>query len=152
MAICVAVIDKDSAPLLIECALSSSNADERKAEQLRLHFFVHCALDIVDEKLNPAASSLTSATRSTELRELYLGALIANEDYKAFGYATNTRVKFVLVVGAGNNVFKDQDVRAIFKRLHSAYCDAIANPFHAPGEFLASRALIDTARDVLVKS
>uniref|UniRef100_A0A915DKF9 Trafficking protein particle complex subunit 2-like protein n=1 Tax=Ditylenchus dipsaci TaxID=166011 RepID=A0A915DKF9_9BILA len=57
------------------------------------------------------------------------GIPLLNNSYRSYGYLTNTNVKFLLVVDASNNILKDHDVRAIFKRLHTNYCNAVANPF-----------------------
>jgi hypothetical protein len=61
----------------------ADNSSTDPNDRLNLEFFVHCTLDIIDDKLNPASLAQTS-TRVADLRgELYLGPLISNERYKA---------------------------------------------------------------------
>jgi hypothetical protein len=50
-------------------------------------------LDIIEEETSWEA---TPSTHS-DPREYYLGLLSFTEDHKIYGYATNTRVKFVVV-------------------------------------------------------
>ena len=41
----------------------------------------------------------------------------------------------------------------MFKRLHSAFCDTVCNPFYVPSEPLAkSRRFMSAANDMLVKT
>ena len=47
---------------------------------------VHTSLDVVEEKI---AAGTKNASDS---RELYLGLLYPTEDYKVYGYVTNTKV------------------------------------------------------------
>lgn len=46
-------------------------------------------------------------------RDLYLGLLYPTEDYKVYGYVTNTKVKFVIVVESSNTQLRDSEIRTV---------------------------------------
>uniref|UniRef100_A0A915B8I6 Trafficking protein particle complex subunit 2-like protein n=1 Tax=Parascaris univalens TaxID=6257 RepID=A0A915B8I6_PARUN len=135
MAICIALIGRDSSPLFV------SVYERELHREFDIHMFLYCSLDIVDEKVDGANRS----------QELYLGPLIADQKFKSFGYVTNTNVKMVLIAEVGNSTLKDQDVRLIFKRLHNAYYSALSNPFYVPGQVMKSRFLEEVAQEVFVR-
>merc|ERR1711924_230058 len=60
----------------------------------------------------------------------YLGLLYPTEDYKVFGYLTCTNVKLILVADALNA--KEANVKRVFQGLHTAYINAVSNPFYTP--------------------
>ena len=126
MACCVAVIGKDNSPLYIRV----SNPET----ELYLHFTVHSSLDVVEERVNSLAKSSVG-----DIRELYLGLLYSSETHRVYGYATNTKVKFVIVLDVSRvqNV-NENELRSMFRRIHSAYADAICNPFYIPGDQIDS--------------
>ncbi|XP_070575566.1 trafficking protein particle complex subunit 2-like protein [Ptychodera flava] len=126
MAVCVAVIAKENYPLYIK-TIPTEN-------ELKFHYTVHTCLDVVEEKVSSVSKSVN------DLRELYLGLLYPTEDYKVYGYVTNTRVKFVIVVETSNNTLRDNEIRSMFRKLHNAYTDMLCNPFYTPGETVKSRA------------
>jgi len=90
---------------------------------------VHTSLDVVDERV-----SSTSAKKSLDL---YLGFLCPNEDYKVYGYITNTKNKLIIVVDDYD--LKDFDVKNFFKAFHSVFADAMCNPFYTPNEKIVGR-------------
>ena len=55
------------------------------------HYIAHVSLDVIEEKLQSAG-----ITNSKD--DMYLGFLGPIEDYKVYGYVTNTSVKFVVVL------------------------------------------------------
>eukprot|EP00850_Spirogloea_muscicola_P024673 SM001260S26277 [mRNA] locus=s1260:1103:2028:- [translate_table: standard] len=73
--------------------------------------------------------------------DTFLGLLYPTEDYRVYGYVSNTRIKFVLV--ADDEELRDADVRDFFRRFHSAYVDAASNPFHVPGKRITSPAFAE---------
>ncbi|CAB3401276.1 unnamed protein product [Caenorhabditis bovis] len=98
--------------------------------------FVYCSLDIIDEKVQKA-------------NEMYLGQLFSNQNYRTFGYVTNTGVRMVLVVDSTTAAsLKDQEIRLIFKRFHGYYCNTISNPFYEIGEPMKSKWLDDGITDL----
>lgn len=83
------------------------------------------------------------------LNETFLGLLYPTENYKVYGYLTNTKVKFILVTTDMDA--RDADVRNFFRRFHSAYVDAVSNPFHVPGKKITSRSFAERV-SAIVKS
>ncbi|CAD5190759.1 unnamed protein product, partial [Musa acuminata subsp. malaccensis] len=97
MIVCVAVVGHQNNPLYLQ---SFTEADDA----LKLHHIVHCSLDVVDERVNnPKKSGPT-------LNETFLGMLYPTENYKVYGYLTNTKVKFLMVTTDLD--VKDADVRS----------------------------------------
>ncbi|XP_046570011.1 trafficking protein particle complex subunit 2-like protein isoform X2 [Haliotis rubra] len=125
MAVCVAVIAKENYPLFIK-TMPTEN-------ELKFYYTVHTSLDVVEEKISSIGKN------ANDLRELYLGLLYPTEDYKVYGYVTNTKVKFVVVVESSNLTLRDNDIRGMFRKLHHAYVDMLCNPFYNPGENITSR-------------
>ncbi|KAF9676180.1 hypothetical protein SADUNF_Sadunf09G0111500 [Salix dunnii] len=141
MIVCVAVVGHQNNPLYIQ---SFTEADDA----LKLHHIVHCSLDVVDERVNnPKKSGLT-------LNETFLGLLYPTENYKVYGYLTNTKVKFILVTTDLD--VRDADVRNLrygiakfFRRFHAAYVDAVSNPFHVPGKRITSRTFAERVSNIV---
>ncbi|MEE6516725.1 hypothetical protein FKM82_026423 [Ascaphus truei] len=125
MAVCVAVIAKENYPLYIR-SIPTEN-------QLKFHYTVHTSLDVVDEKISAMGKALV------DQRELYLGLLYPTEDYKVYGYVTNSKVKFVMVVDSSNTALRDNEIRSMFRKLHNSYTDVMCNPFYNPGDPIQSR-------------
>uniref|UniRef100_A0A1B6CAV6 Trafficking protein particle complex subunit n=1 Tax=Clastoptera arizonana TaxID=38151 RepID=A0A1B6CAV6_9HEMI len=135
MAVCIAVVGKENAPKYVACI----NEDL----ELQFHYKIHTALDIVEEKLSSASKT------SGDLRELLLGLLYSTEELKIFGYVTNTRVKFIIAVDSTNTLLRDNEVRSMFRKLHSAYTDVVCNPFYIPGDTITSKKFDATVRGIL---
>ncbi|XP_011256475.2 trafficking protein particle complex subunit 2-like protein [Camponotus floridanus] len=135
MAACVAVIGKDNSPKYIKCA------DEASA--LQFHYKVHTSIDIIEEKLNVGNKT------TVDIRDLYLGLLFATEEYKIYGYATNTKIKFVIVLQSSNVSLRDNEVKMIFKKLHAAYSNAVCNPFYIPGDQITSKSFNTSVLEIM---
>ncbi|XP_034942997.1 trafficking protein particle complex subunit 2-like protein [Chelonus insularis] len=135
MAVCVAVIGKDNSPKFIKCASESC--------AIEFHFKVHTSIDIIEEKLNVGNKAVTDS------RELFLGLLYATDEHKIFGYATNTKMKFVVVLQSSNASLRDNDVRMIFRKLHLAYANAVCNPFYIPGDEIKSKAFEAVVNEIM---
>ena len=69
------------------------------------HLLVHTSLDVVEEKI------ATGSKNASDSRELYLGLLYPTEDYKVYGYVTNTKVQAWSLVSA---LFFGRDTDAIY--------------------------------------
>uniref|UniRef100_A0A914BWZ5 Trafficking protein particle complex subunit 2-like protein n=1 Tax=Acrobeloides nanus TaxID=290746 RepID=A0A914BWZ5_9BILA len=132
MALCVALFGKDNSLFSFKC---DSKEVYRENE---LQMFVHCSLDIIDEKWRI----------SNKTQELYLGNLLRTNVFQSYGYVTNTNIRFILVVDANNAMLKDQDIRAMFKRLHTNYCKAIFNPFYVPSNIMHSKYLNEVVSEI----
>uniref|UniRef100_UPI00358F3615 trafficking protein particle complex subunit 2-like protein isoform X1 n=1 Tax=Myxine glutinosa TaxID=7769 RepID=UPI00358F3615 len=135
MAVCVAVITKENYPLYI------SNVPA--ANELKFHYTVHTSLDVVEEKLSAVGKT------TSDLRELYLGLLYPTEDYKVYGYVANTKVKFVIVIDSSNTSFRDNEIRSMFRKLHTAYTDVMCNPFYTPGDPIQSKTFDDVISSMM---
>ncbi|PRW39361.1 Trafficking particle complex subunit 2 [Chlorella sorokiniana] len=125
MIVAAAVIAPNNSPLY----LSTFGGEDDSA---RLSTLVHCSLDVVEEKV---AAGLRG-TAPGDGPDAYLGLLSAEDELKVFGFVTNTRVKLVAVVD--DPVVKDDEMRAIFRRMHAAFVDAVSNPFYQQGAPLVS--------------
>ncbi|XP_047119917.1 trafficking protein particle complex subunit 2-like protein isoform X2 [Schistocerca piceifrons] len=135
MAVCVAIIGKDNSPKYISCL--------NPELELQFHYKVHTSLDVVEEKL-------TSVGKTTaDVRELYLGLLYSTEEHKIFGYVTNTKIKFIIVVESSNTLLRDNEVRTMFRKLHSLYTDVVCNPFYIPGDVITSKNFDTTVRNMM---
>ncbi|XP_060767875.1 trafficking protein particle complex subunit 2-like protein isoform X1 [Neoarius graeffei] len=104
MALCVAVIAKENYPLYIRSVSTQS--------ELKFHYTVHTSLDVVEEKISAVGKAMA------DQRELYLGLLYPTEDYKVYGYVTNSKVKFVIVVDSSNTSLRDNEIRSFTDHLH----------------------------------
>ncbi|XP_017781698.1 PREDICTED: trafficking protein particle complex subunit 2-like protein [Nicrophorus vespilloides] len=134
MAICVAIIGKDNSPKYFAC----SNPDD----EINLQYKVLSSLDVIEEKLN-------TANKVTDFRELFLGTLYSLESHKIYGYVTNTKIKFIIVVDSTNTALRDNEIRSMFRKIHSIYADNICNPFHIPGEPITSKSFHDKATSIM---
>ena len=55
-------------------------------------------------------------------------------------YLTSTQVKLILVTHTfSSSASKEGGVRRVFESLHSAYIDAVSNPFYTPGKKIQSK-------------
>ncbi|KAL4002119.1 Sedlin N-terminal conserved region family protein [Acanthocheilonema viteae] len=132
MVISVAIIAKDSVPLYLNVS------EKESSREFDIQMFIYCSLDIIDEKIFDA----------NKTQELYLGPLISDQNFKSFGYITNTNVKMIIVTEIGDISLKDQDIRSMFKKLHTAYCNSLSNPFYVPGQLIKSKVLDETAKEI----
>ncbi|EGF84339.1 hypothetical protein BATDEDRAFT_85297 [Batrachochytrium dendrobatidis JAM81] len=98
----LAVIGKNNNPLYIRNFTNQPS--------LKYHFLAHTSCDVLEEK----------------------GLLYIMEDLSVYGYMTNTRIKFVLMVTVADTAIKDQDIKGIFRKIHSAYVDLQLDPFWDP--------------------
>ncbi|CAI5515281.1 unnamed protein product [Closterium sp. Naga37s-1] len=126
MIVCVGIVGQANNPLYLQSFLEAD-------DPLKFHFIVHCSLDVIDERV--------STPRRGGANEPYLGLLYPTEDFRVYGYVSNTQIKFIIVVDGLD--LRESDIRNFFKRLHSAYVDATSNPFHVPGKRISSPAFAE---------
>ena len=100
----------------------SSCADP--AQELTFHYSLHTSLDVIEEKL-----SASNKAAGSNQRELYLGALNSSEHQKVFGYVTNTRIKFVIIVDSSNTSLRDNETRQMFRLVYFIFT-FISGQFH----------------------
>src|SRR5262245_21031800 len=89
---CIAIIGKSNQPLYLH-NYHPAHPD------LKYHYIAHTACDAVDERASAGQQKSSSATL-----EPYLGLLYTIEDLAIYGYMTNTRVKFVVVVSVAESI------------------------------------------------
>ncbi|KYB26632.1 trafficking protein particle complex subunit 2-like protein [Tribolium castaneum] len=135
MAVCVAIVGKDNSPKYFCCL----NPDE----ELSFQYKVLSSLDVIEEKLNAGNKG------TNDLRELYLGMLYSLETHKIYGYVTNTKIKFVIVVDSTNMALRDNEIRSMFRKLHSEYADIVCNPFYIPGESICSKSFDVSVKNIM---
>jgi hypothetical protein len=135
MAVCVAVVGKDNSPKYISCL--------NPELELQFQYKVHTSLDVVEEKLSSIGKT------SSDVRELYLGLLYSTEEHKVFGYVTNTKMKFIIVVESSNTLLRDNEVRMMFRKLHTIYTDVVCNPFYIPGDPIVSKTFDTTVKNIM---
>ena len=69
-------------------------------------------------------------TATTRQSDGYLGFLYPIEELKVFGLLTNCRVK--LVVAIDDEDWKEDQIKALLRRMQTLYVDTVSNPFHEP--------------------
>ncbi|EAL61148.1 hypothetical protein ACTFIW_007027 [Dictyostelium discoideum] len=133
--VCVAIVGKGNNPLFIQ-DFSSSITDENK---LKLHYIVHCSLDIIEDK--PGSNKKLPS-------DMYLGLLYPTEDYKVYGYLTNTKIKFIIVVLDTSDI-KDSDLKLFFKRLQTLFINTTSNPFYKPNSKVESKKFLQEVTNLV---
>eukprot|EP01100_Stratorugosa_tubuloviscum_P008732 TRINITY_DN3631_c3_g1_i2.p1 TRINITY_DN3631_c3_g1~~TRINITY_DN3631_c3_g1_i2.p1 ORF type:complete len:139 (+),score=65.48 TRINITY_DN3631_c3_g1_i2:115-531(+) len=114
MIACIAVIGRANNPIYIR-------SFQPQAEELSLHFTAFCALDTIEERLQIKPKE--------GIFDPFLGFLFPLEDYKVYGYITNTNIKIIVILNEYTEI-KEQELKTLFERLHTAYINAICNPFY----------------------
>ncbi|WZN65671.1 trafficking protein particle complex protein [Chloropicon roscoffensis] len=122
---CVAVVGPENNPLFVQTYRSDNVVTGMQEDPIKFHYILHCSLDAFEEK--------------ADNKDSYLGLLYPTEDYKVYGYLTSTQAKLILVTHTFNQV-KESSVREVFEGLHSAYIDAVSNPFYTPGKKIESKS------------
>lgn len=102
-----------------------------------------------EEEVEEEVSAMGKAL--VDQRELYLGLLYPTEDYKVYGYVTNSKVKFVMVVDSSNTALRDNEIRSMFRKLHNSYTDVMCNPFYNPGDCIQSRAFDSMVTSMMIQ-
>ncbi|KAL3288428.1 hypothetical protein HHI36_002874 [Cryptolaemus montrouzieri] len=161
MAVCVAIVGKDVSRNCLEANeitlkytlmiyeysclflefpkfISCLNPDE----ELSFQYKVLSSLDIVEEKIN-------GINKASDNRELFLGMLYALETHKIYGYVTNTRMKFIIVVDSSNMALRDNEIRSMFRKIHSEYADIVGNPFYTPGEAITFKSFANNIKNIM---
>ncbi|ETV97869.1 hypothetical protein H310_09195 [Aphanomyces invadans] len=116
MIACVAIVGANNNPLFVRAYCED--------DDLSFHYIAHIALDIVEERVKLSKD------------DMYLGFLGPVEDFRVYGYVTNTLVKLIAVVQ--DAPLKDSDMRAFFADVHKLYVNAMSNPFAILGERITS--------------
>ncbi|XP_062967165.1 trafficking protein particle complex subunit 2-like protein isoform X3 [Cynocephalus volans] len=75
---------------------------------------------------------------------------LPNQLYR-YGYVTNSKVKFVMVVDSSNTALRDNEIRSMFRKLHNSYTDVMCNPFYNPGDRIQSRAFDNMVMSMMIQ-
>ena len=146
MAVCIAVLDRQSTPLKL-CTNDSSR-------EVAFHYIVHTSLDVIEERCQSSTSAPPSTVKPTAepLRDLYLGMLYSTEQHKVFGYVTNTSIKFIVIVESSNTNIRDNEIRQMFRKLHTGYSNMLYNPFYLPNTPIESKKFDAVVQSLLLPS
>lgn len=126
MIVGIGVVGENSNPLYIK-----SWGPEAEVDALKFHRIIHMALDVIEEKVNKGGAPVDS-----RLGDLYVGFLYPTEEYKTYGYQTQTNIKFILVLS--DTSANDQNINGFFKRFHELWVRAVSNPFYTIGTKMES--------------
>ncbi|CAI5710445.1 unnamed protein product [Hyaloperonospora brassicae] len=135
MIACIAVIGAANSPLYIRTF-------GQESEDLGFHYVAHVSLDIIEEKLQ-------TASVSSSKDDMYVGFLGPIEDYRVYGYVTNTSVKFVVVMQ--DAPVREPELRAFLAEVHRLYVNAMSNPFAPLGERLTSQMFDKRVSNLVVQ-
>mmetsp|Transcript_13322 Transcript_13322/g.21824 ORF Transcript_13322/g.21824 Transcript_13322/m.21824 type:complete len:152 (-) Transcript_13322:170-625(-) len=135
---CLAFIGKSNEPMFVY-----TDSDDSDSLQLHMHSIVHCALDILEERKGKKTSNTSSSST-----EMFLGQLYAIEDFRVFGYCTNTMVKIMMVCDAS---VKDTELIEVFRSFHAEYVLAVQNPFQLVGQPVSSLRFQNKLRQTIKK-
>ncbi|KAI9917015.1 hypothetical protein PsorP6_017033 [Peronosclerospora sorghi] len=145
MIVCVATIGATNSPLYIRTF-------GQEDEDLGFHYIAHVSLDVIEEKMRSAG--ITSSKN-----DMYLGFLGPIEDYRVYGYLTNTSIKFLAVLQ--DAPARESDLRQVtfnpissfwfFTEVHRLYVNAMSNPFAKLGERLTSQTFDKRVSNLVVQ-
>lgn len=65
---------------------------------------------------------------------------------------TNTRIKFIIIVDASNVALRDNEIRQMFRKLHTAYTQLLSNPFYTPGEAIQSKKFAQIVQGLMARA
>jgi len=131
----LAIIGRQNNPLYLQTFVQHDNA-------LKFHFIVHSSLDVVEERVK-------KKNKGDKL-DKYLGLLYPTEDYKVYGYVTNTNVKMIIVTTENANP-KDPDLRMFFTNFHKLYVNAASNPFYESNTKIDSPSFVKALTTLATK-
>nr|XP_021486818.1 trafficking protein particle complex subunit 2-like protein isoform X2 [Meriones unguiculatus] len=77
-------------------------------------------------------------------------SMFLNQTHR-YGYVTNSKVKFVMVVDSSNTALRDNEIRSMFRKLHNSYTDVMCNPFYNPGDRIQSRAFDNMVTSMMIQ-
>lgn len=141
----VAVIGRANNPLAVQRFIDPAGGGgggdgSGGGASLKLHYFSHIAIDVIDERLaqQPARRGAAGGHGAASA-DGYLGQLFVVEDFRAYGFCSNTRVKVVVVLKG--SAVGDGVAKALLRDAYELYTEAAANPFRAvdDGEVKSAR-------------
>eukprot|EP00611_Tribonema_gayanum_P000272 TRINITY_DN10184_c0_g1_i1.p1 TRINITY_DN10184_c0_g1~~TRINITY_DN10184_c0_g1_i1.p1 ORF type:complete len:144 (-),score=42.59 TRINITY_DN10184_c0_g1_i1:38-469(-) len=115
MIVCLAVISKANAPLLVRTYVDPSLGEDQADTTIRFQHIVHTSLDVVQE-----ARAATT--------DMFLGHLCPMDEYEVYGYVTSTQVK-ILAVLEETVTSRKSELAALLQTIHGFYVNYQLNPF-----------------------
>eukprot|EP01080_Neovahlkampfia_damariscottae_P000845 gene845-9094_t len=131
---CVTIIGQANNPLFIKVY------DKEEEDLCKFHYISHTSLDTIEERVFSRKNLSNSS-------DMYLGFLFPSESYKIYGFITNTKTKFVLILDESE--VKDQDVKNFFVKLQNCYVDIISNPFYVAEKKITSKTFEKEVDDLV---
>ena len=117
-------------PLSASTSLLKSN---ESCCSVRHRFVLHSALDRLEQlTTNPDGTTkknkINNINNNNAKNNNFLGLLLPIEETRVYGYITNTKIKFILIVeDDGDNI--DVEIQRLFNDIHELYIQDIMNPF-----------------------
>jgi len=129
----VSFIGKHNEPLF------NYTQEEDSAEALHLQMIANSALDLVEERIEDSKGSKSTL-------DPFLGQLFAIDDYRVFGYLSNTKIKTIVVCSAFGDYAADsprqsgngQSLRELVLHLYSMYVRDMQNSLQVVTEVCGS--------------
>ena len=114
-------------PLSASTSLLKSN---ESCCSVRHRFVLHSALDRLEQlTTNPDGTTKKNKINNNNAKNNnFLGLLLPIEETRVYGYITNTKIKFILIVeDDGDN--SDVEIQRLLNDIHESYIQDIMNPF-----------------------
>ncbi|EKX35062.1 trafficking protein particle complex subunit 2 [Guillardia theta CCMP2712] len=125
------IVGKNDNPVY-ELSVSSKRDDSSVNQQNQ--FFIHAALDIVDEEMWKTPS-------------MFLKVVDKFNDRSISAYVTAGHMRFLLLHdGKG-----EEQVKSFFTEVHELYLKILLNPFHHPNDSIRSAAFDQRVRNIARK-
>ncbi|KAK2076895.1 hypothetical protein QBZ16_005123 [Prototheca wickerhamii] len=106
-------------------------SDADPSELLHFQQLVFCSLDVIEQRVPPPGQPLGT------WQDAYLGVVHSMMDARVAAYVTNTR--HIIACVLDETPMREEDLRAVFKRLHALLVDALCDPF-LPGSQTLERS------------
>lgn len=112
-----------------------------ESASLRQQFLVHAALDRFEELTGPDSNNRWRSPGAFGSDAMWVGLLCPIEEFRVFGYLTNTNIKFMAVIedtdGLGHQ--PTTELKTLFAALHDLYVQHTLNPFSSINAKISSR-------------
>ena len=59
------------------------------------------------------------------------------------------QIKFIIIVDSSNASLRDNEIRQMFRKLHTAYTQLMSNPFYVPGDPISSPKFSTIVKSIL---
>ena len=133
-------------PINLVCFVGKSNGplfhftDEEQAESLNLQMIANSSLDIMEERMEDSKQGTTL--------ELFMGQLLSVDDYKVYGYLSNTKIKTIVICSNMGDYAADSPrpgsngmtLKEFTLQMYSLYVKDCQNPFQSIDESCNSKS------------